>query len=273
MIMAKRLAVALLVLTALACGAAARAGLLEDARAAFEAGRVTDAVALLTKAADGGDAEAAEHLGNLYRSGRGVAKDDSLAVDWYQKAARNEKGDPHARADAFTALGGAYHWGRGVAKDEVKARESYLAAAALGNAYAQNNAAYMLERGLGGPRDADGAARWYKAAADQGLRAAAGNLGLIYQGGRGMRRDEAAASEWTRKAAAAGDARAQFRLGRACERGRGETKDLVEAYKWYLLASAAGEHRAARAAERLKTALTAAQLADAQARAAAGAPK
>ena len=43
----------------------------------------------------------------------------------------------------------------------------------------------------------------------------------------------------------------------------------MEAYKWYLLAAQRGDKQAGQAAQRLKNALTPAQLSDAEARAAA----
>ena len=176
----------------------ARADLMGDAKAAFEAGREEEAVKLLTQAAEKGDAQAQFRLGLLCERGRGVPKDDARAAAWYAKAAaqgnpkaannlgtlyRLGRGVPRDDARAFSFylqsakappdenpakdreedreeaavwsnLGGMYHWGRGTAKDDAKARDAYLKAAKLDDPYAENNLAYMLEHGLGGPKDA-----------------------------------------------------------------------------------------------------------------------
>lgn len=307
------------VLTALVLSAGAlpaRADLMDQSRAAFEAGHEEEAFTLLTQAAEKGDAraqfrlglvyehgrdgragtkddkkaaewyakaaaqgnpKAANNLGTLYRLGHGVPRDDAKAFSWYLKASQakpdespaTDREDDREEAAVWTNLGGMYHWGKGTAKDEGKARDAYLKGATLGDPYAQNNLAYMLERGLGGAKDAAGAADWYRKAAENGFPVAQGNLALIYEAGRGVPRDDGEARGWYRKAALQGNAFAQYRLGRACERGRGEPKDLVEAYKWYLLSSERGDRRAAGAMARLKPVLTPAQLADAEARAAA----
>lgn len=44
------------------------------------------------KAAAQGDAEAEFSLGVLYATGRGVARDDAQAVNWYRKAAEHGLG-------------------------------------------------------------------------------------------------------------------------------------------------------------------------------------
>ena len=47
-----------------------------------------EAVLWFSKAADQDDADAAFNLGSLYYLGRGVAKDEVKAVEYYRKAAR-----------------------------------------------------------------------------------------------------------------------------------------------------------------------------------------
>src|SRR6185312_11846233 len=103
----------------------ARADLLDEARAAFEAGHEEDAFALLTKAAEGGDARAQYRLGLVYEHGRAArpeTKDEKKAAEWYAKAAA--QGDPKAANN----LGTLYHLGRGVKKDDAKAFSLYLQA-------------------------------------------------------------------------------------------------------------------------------------------------
>ena len=58
--------------------------------------------------ARGGDAAAQYSLGNTYRRGQGVARDDAEAVRWYRKAA------DQGNASAQYLLGVMYDGGRGV---------------------------------------------------------------------------------------------------------------------------------------------------------------
>ena len=78
---------------------------------------------LCLQKAQAGDPQAQRELGHLYRQGEGVAKDETQAVEWYQKAA--EAGDRNAQF----YLGRLYEEGRGVAKDEAQALQWYLKAA------------------------------------------------------------------------------------------------------------------------------------------------
>ena len=65
----------------------------------------------ILNAAEQGDAKAQHNLGNKYRHGEGVARDDTEAVKWYRKAA--EQGDISAQ----TNLGVMYAEGKGVPQD------------------------------------------------------------------------------------------------------------------------------------------------------------
>jgi hypothetical protein len=62
-----------------------------------------------------------------YVLGRGVTKDERMAIKWFQKAV--EQGDANAQA----ALGASYLAGRGVTKDEGMAVEWFQKAAKQGN--------------------------------------------------------------------------------------------------------------------------------------------
>lgn len=70
----------------LAC-AAALAGDLADANAALEARSYAKALALYTRLADGGNADAQFHLGEMHWYGEGLQQDDAQAKAWFGKAA------------------------------------------------------------------------------------------------------------------------------------------------------------------------------------------
>jgi len=68
---------------------------------------------------------------NTYTKGRGVAKDEAQAVQWYRKAA--EQGDASAQTD----LGVMYRDGRGVTADQALALHWFRKAAEQGNTRAK----------------------------------------------------------------------------------------------------------------------------------------
>jgi TPR repeat protein len=86
--------------------------------------RYTQAVFWFRKAAEQGDSDAQDELGNLYLSGEGVTKDYTQAREWFRKAA--EQGD----ADAQESLGDLYGNGQGVTQDYAEAYFWYDLAAA-----------------------------------------------------------------------------------------------------------------------------------------------
>lgn len=58
------------------------------------------------------------------------------------------------------------------------ARQTCLAAAKDGNAYAEFNLAYMYDSGSGGPVNYEDALYWYEKAAAQGIATAAYDIGV-----------------------------------------------------------------------------------------------
>jgi TPR repeat protein len=70
-------------------------------------------------------------LGDMYKNGRGVRKNEGEAVSWWTKAAA--QGD----TAAFYQLGMAYLGGRGVPKDEATALEWHRKAAEKGHGGSQ----------------------------------------------------------------------------------------------------------------------------------------
>jgi TPR repeat protein len=86
--------------------------------------RYTQAALWFRKAADQGDAEAQDALGDLYDSDQGGLQDYEQAAFWYRKAA------DQGYADAQWSLGGLYLDGQGVPRDYAEAYFWYDLAAA-----------------------------------------------------------------------------------------------------------------------------------------------
>jgi TPR repeat protein len=115
---------------------------LAQAQRYLDVNNFAEALPLLQKAADAGNATAMYNLGWLYEygyakgvarnyGGIGVDRDFGKAREWYQKAA--DAGDK----DAMYNLGLLYYYGIGVDRDFGKAREWHQKAADAGNADAK----------------------------------------------------------------------------------------------------------------------------------------
>ena len=74
--------------------------------------------------------------------------------------------------------------------------------------------------------------RRYLKAAERGEAGAQYNLGFLVERGKGVRQSNAEAAAWYRRAADAGFGPAQLCLGLLCERGHGVPQSTVEAAKW-----------------------------------------
>ena len=186
-----------------------------------------EAIKWFRKAAEQNNAEAQDNLGTCYADGRGVAKDDVEAVKWYRKAADQNF------AGALYNLGGCYAKGQGVAKDDVEAVKWYRKAAEQSFAHAQFNLGVHYAHGQGVVKDYVEAVKWYRKAAEQNDLQAQGNLGNCYRNGQGVAKDDVEAVQRYRKAAEQNDGVAQYNLGLCYQSGEGVAKDEVEAVKWY----------------------------------------
>ena len=116
----------------------------------------------LRKAAEAGEPEAQEGLGQLYHNGQVVEQDYAAAAAWWLKAARQ------GSASAQYRLGIAYERGRGVAQDYQQARDWYTKAARQGYADAQYKLAIMCHEGRGRQRDLAECHMWLTLAAAGG---------------------------------------------------------------------------------------------------------
>jgi|ERR1017187_8580650 TPR repeat protein len=134
------------------------------------------AVFWFRKAADRGNADAQEKLGEMYESGSGgLAKDDAPAVPWFRKAA--EQGN----AEAQSNLGVMYQNGEGgLKKDDAYAVSWYRKAAEQGYPLAQYVLGMSYEQGeLGLAKDDAQAVSWYQKAGDQGYPYAKDSLDRV----------------------------------------------------------------------------------------------
>lgn len=161
-----------------------------------------------------GNAEAMANIGDLYKNGKGVSKDMKQAIQWYEKAASQEK----PSADALSSLSLLYRDGNDVAKDEKKAGELLEKACNLGDAQSCFYRAADYENGRDGTqKDLSKAVIFYEKASNFGDNRASEELSNAYLEGKlGLEEDIQ---------------KAFFYLERAGDRGNEKAlKDLVEIY-------------------------------------------
>lgn len=112
-----------------------------DAIDAMRAGNFAEAYCVLKPHAEAGDAEAQYNIGWMYLNGYGLAMNDSLALEWWQRA--SEQG----YTDASFSIAMLYSLGEGqVEKNMDKAIEYYLMAVEDGHEDANMIIRSMLAR-------------------------------------------------------------------------------------------------------------------------------
>jgi TPR repeat protein len=255
-----------------------------------------ESVKWLRQAAAQDDAEAEAMLGLAWLQGRGVDESLDEAGKCLRKSA--EHGNPHGiglllalewlealveakdltlatknlrdaaeagNSIAQASLGRIYFEGQGVARDDQESLKWFRLAAHQDNAVAQSFLGLAYFYGHGVKQNYPQAVRWCRLGADQGNELAQQTLGLCYLSGKGVNADPAAAAKWFRQAAVQGNEDAQLSLGLAYHLGQGVRRDELEAYKWLDLAAVKGNATAISARAEAAQALTAAQLAQADA--------
>jgi TPR repeat protein len=145
-------------------------------RDACQTERLNDKERFMSNNAAQGRPDAQFALGEMYAEGKGVPKNDSMAADWYHKAA------VQGHVDAQFVLGGRHVSGRGVPKDDAKALEWYQKAAEQGHAGAQFALGGMYANGRGVPKDNVRACAWFNLAAANGVDGAAEARNAVSQG-------------------------------------------------------------------------------------------
>lgn len=101
--------------------------LFNEALVAYENQNYAAALAPMREAAERGNADAQYHLGEMYFSGDGVARDEEAAARWYRRAAEQD----HTKAQFF--MGTLHRYGWGVQQDCWEAQRWWQRAADLGD--------------------------------------------------------------------------------------------------------------------------------------------
>ena len=129
---------------------------------AYKQGDFAGALREIRPLAEQGDGDSQYGLGLLYRSGRGVGRDDGQAVEWFRKSAAQ------GNAKGQYGLANMYRAGRGVAQDHAQAVKWYRKAAEQGQINAQHNLGLMYFFGYGVAKDMAESYFWWIAATGAG---------------------------------------------------------------------------------------------------------
>ena len=197
-------------------------------------------LSVLKQLAEQGDAAAQYRLGDMYKKGKGVPRDDDRARQWYTKAAVTlKKAAEQGHAEAQFCLGEMYKEGKSMPRDGDIACQWYAKAAAQGqeeslsaleqlakqrNVTAQFCLGKMYDYGKGVPQDDDRARQWYAEAAEQGHADAQFCLGDMYNYGEGVPRNGDMACQWYAKAAAQGHKAGLNALKQLAEQGNADAQ-------------------------------------------------
>ncbi|AVE07119.1 hypothetical protein CYL20_22015 [Pseudomonas palleroniana] len=184
-------------------------------------------------AAKEGVTDAQALLGQILLEGRGIARDEALALRWFQIAAK--RGHLMARNMAGRCL----EHGWGCAIDEAAAAREYRLAAQAGLDWGQYNYANLLATGRGVAEDRRQALRLYRLAAEQGHAKSMNLVGRYLEDGQCCPRDLEAAVEWYRRSAEGGDFRGQFSYAAVLA----DRAQIDEALGWLRKALAGGNRK------------------------------
>ena len=155
--------------------------------------------ASLRDAVAAGQPNAQHELAVRMFEGRGVAKDQSGAARWFERAASL------GLAPAQYRLGSMYEKGAGLPRDPAAAKRWYLKAAEAGNGRAAHNLAVMNTDSAVGQPNYPEAAKWFRKAAELGVRDSQYNLAILYARGLGVEKDLGRSFLWFSLAAQQGD--------------------------------------------------------------------
>ena len=189
----------------------------------------------LLKKAESGDSTAQRHLGSCYYRGLGIKKDNTKAIELWEKAAL--QGDIKAQSN----LGSLYFLDQ---KRYDKAYEWFKKASDSGDTYAMDKLGTLYNYGLGVAKDEKEGFRLHKKAAEQMDPFALYNLALDYETGRGTDKNMQMAIKVYSQAASAGSPEAQYDLGILYFDGKGVPQNNQKAFELFNMAAAQNHQKA-----------------------------
>ena len=175
-----------------------------------------------------GDPYACLALAYFYQTGKEMAQNINMSLEWYERAAKL------GCARAHWELAQMYGSGEFVEQDNEHYMRHLYAAAGLGKPEAQMALAREYALGELVPKDDNVVFAWLSKAASQGDSLAKFGVGYMYANGIGVERSIPDAETWFASAAISGDAEMFLHVGLGYEFGiHIMRRDLVEAARWY----------------------------------------
>lgn len=176
-------------------------------------------------------------LGWMLHTGTGTEKDDVLAAEYWEHAAR--LGNVHAQY----ALGKLWlENGNGDPKQAVEWLEK---AAEAGNGAAQYALAKIYRDGDHVPQDIEKAVKLFTLSAEQENEYAAYQLGKLYLANEGIPKDVEMAVKWLEMASGKENPYAQYALGKLYLLGEDVPRDVQRAARYFKMAAEQGNEHAA----------------------------
>ncbi|HET7535530.1 MAG TPA: tetratricopeptide repeat protein [Candidatus Didemnitutus sp.] len=184
------------------------------------------ALTRLRELANGGDGDCQLLLGQTYKAGQIVPKDDFKAAEWFQKSAA--LGNIPAKMELADALAN----GRGVAEDLEESAKWIISAADDGEPEAILGAAEIYRTGKGVKQDFAAAIKYYKILIEKNDPRARYQYAGMQFNGEGMSKNQGAAvSEWDYLADLKGMPEAAYSAGLAYLDGLGVNRNVKKAVR------------------------------------------
>ncbi len=176
--------------------------------------------------AENGNIRAMKLLADMLYTGNVFIKDQSEALQWYEKCSK--LGNPLSQY----STGLCYRDGIGVEKDGKKAIKWLTEASNHGVPRARIELANMYRKGMSIESNMDKAIEWYKIAAECGDANSMQQLGMIYRDGIGVDKDLAKSEYWMKRFSIQGMIGAEAALGDIIRQGFVGEKQK-ECITWY----------------------------------------
>ena len=200
----------------------------------FQRGLYLSALAAATDLAETGDGAAQALIGELYRQGLGVVKDQKIAFSWFKLGADNNN-----REAAFQ-LGFMHLDGIGTEQNKQEAARYFSIAAEQNHVLGLYNVGLMRLTGEVLEKDLTIAADHLLRAAKLGNHDAQFAMGELYREGHGVKKDDILATIYFGQAARGGHDTAQIEYAMRLLNGIGIRKNEEDAARWFLVNARAG---------------------------------
>ena len=183
-------------------------------------------------------------LGDYYLYDYDKLNESEKAIDYYQKAAKQEYYNE--------GIGTCYEMGIGVEENETEAFRYYTLAADGGNTMGMYRTALCYYNGVGVKQNLQEAFRWFNDAAGRENIHSYYYMGKMLMYGEGCTPDPEIAVQWLKKAADLNSDKAQFELGNAYLTGTGVDENDDMAMEWFEKAAENGNEKALKITGRRK---------------------